>query len=77
MEVFCMKDQDYNMKEAMKLANTDAGKQLLALLQDQQRDTLESAMAQAQAGNYEAVKKTMSAALASPEVQRLIKQMRG
>lgn len=72
-----MKEQDYTVAEAMKLANTDAGKQLLALLQSQQRETLDAAMSQAQAGNYDAVKKTMSAALSSPEVQRLLKQMRG
>jgi hypothetical protein len=34
-------------------------------------------MNQAQAGNYDAIKQTMSAALSSPEVQRLLKQMRG
>lgn len=72
-----MKDQEYTIAEAMKLANTDAGKQLLALLQSQQQDALDTAMSQAQAGNYEAIKKTMSAALTSPEVQRLLRQMRG
>ncbi len=72
-----MKDQERTVAEAMRLANTDAGKQLLALLKSQQPDALETAMNQAQAGNYDAIKQTMSAALTSPEVQRLLKQMRG
>ena len=72
-----MKDQDYTVAEAMRLANTDAGKQLLALLKSQQSGALETAMSQAQEGNYDAIKRTMSAALSSPEVQRLLKQMRG
>ena len=72
-----MKDQERTVAEAMRLANTDAGKQLLALLKSQQPDALEAAMNQAQAGNYDAIKQTMSAALSSPEVQRLLKQMRG
>lgn len=77
MEVFWMKDQERTVAEAMRLANTDAGKQLLALLKSQQPGALETAMNQAQAGNYDAIKQTMSAALSSPEVQRLLKQMRG
>lgn len=72
-----MKDQERTVAEAMRLANTDAGKQLLALLKSQQPGALETAMNQAQTGNYDAIKQTMSAALSSPEVQRLLKQMRG
>ena len=38
-----MKDQERTVAEAMRLANTDAGKQLLALLKSQQPDALEAA----------------------------------
>jgi hypothetical protein len=76
-EVYFVQDQENAMVKAMKLANSDAGKELLKILQQSQPDALQSAMNQAASGNYEAIQKTMSAALSSPEVQRILRQMRG
>ena len=65
----------FSMQEAMRLAQSDAGKQLLALLQTTQGDQLQTAMDQAKAGDYSNVKKTLQALLADQQAQTLLKQM--
>lgn len=67
----------FSMQDAMKLAQSDAGKQLYALLQQQNAQQLQDAMDDAAAGNYEQVKNTMTSLLASPEVRELLKKMGG
>lgn len=64
-----------NMKEAMKLANSDAGRQLYELLKRTQGQQLQSAMDQAASGNYEEVKRTLSSLLADPEARKLLSKM--
>lgn len=63
--------------DVMQLAQSDAGQQLLALLKQQKSDTLKQAMDQAAEGNYEDMKKTLSAFMASGQAQELLKQLRG
>lgn len=67
---------DISMEQAIKFAQSDAGKQLFALLQRSKGDRLQSAMDQAAAGDYEQVKKTMNELLASQQAQELIKKLR-
>ena len=64
-----------NMKEAMKLANSDAGRQLYELLKRTQGQQLQSAMDQAASGHYEEVKRTLSSLLADPEARKLLSKM--
>lgn len=64
------------LEEMLKLAGTPQGQTLLSMLQ-QQGKTMETAIAQAQAGNFTQVQQTMSEFLASPAGQELMKQMRG
>lgn len=68
---------NFSMQEALRLAKSDAGQQLLALLQQKNGSELQQAMDQAAAGDYEKVSKTLSAFLASPEAQALMKQLGG
>ena len=68
---------DFSIQDAMKLAKSDAGKQLFALLQQRQSDTLNSAMKQAASGDYQQVKKTVSELTADPEIKALLEQLRG
>ena len=68
---------DFSINDAMKLAQTPAGKQLFAQLQAQNAAALEQAMAQAANGDYEKVKLTMSALLKDPTIQALLRQMGG
>lgn len=68
---------NFSIKEARRLAESPAGKQLISQLQNTGGDQLRNAVDQAAAGNYEAVKKTLAPLLASPEIQELLKQLGG
>lgn len=72
-----MQDQSgFSMEEAMKLAASPQGQALLAMLQQQHGAALETAMAQAQAGNYEQLKQSLSGFLETPAGKALLKQLR-
>ena len=66
---------DFSMQKAMRLAQSDAGKQLFALLQATQGEQLQTAMDQAKAGDYSNVKKTLQALLSDQQAQELLKQI--
>lgn len=66
-----------NMSDLMKLAQSPAGKQLLAMLQNTNDGSLENAVKQASAGNMAEAKNALSSLLSSPQVQALLKQMEG
>ena len=68
---------NFSMEEALRIARSDAGKELYALLQKQNSAALQQAMADASAGNMGAVKKTLESLMASEEVRQLIKKMGG
>lgn len=65
----------FSMDDARRLAQTDAGKKLLALLQSQNSPQLQRAMEQASSGNYSQLKDTLGSLVASPEAQALLKQL--
>lgn len=67
---------DDSRKQAMAFAQSDAGRQLLAMLQRTHGQQLQTAMEQASAGNYDAVKKTLSSLMRDPEAKRLLDSMR-
>ena len=64
------------LQEAMKLAQSDTGRQLYALLQKTQGQQLQSAMEQASSGNYDAAKKALDSMLSDPQARELLKKMR-
>ena len=68
---------NFSIDEAMRLANSPAGKQLMALLQQQPKETLNTAADKAAAGDLNAAKATLSALLSSKEAQALMNQLRG
>lgn len=65
-----------DLSQAARLASSDAGQALLANLQAQHGDTLEAAIAQAQAGDYTQVQKTITALLKTPQGKALLQQLR-
>lgn len=69
------KEPDWN--EAMRFAQSPAGKQLLTLLQQQGGDQLRSAMDKAAAGDYTQAKKAISDFLTTPEAKALLEQLGG
>lgn len=68
---------EFSLQDARKLAESDAGQQLFALLQTIQGDKLKAAMDQAAAGNMEQVKKAVQELMASGQAKALIEKMRG
>ena len=71
------KIQDFSMDEVMRLAKSPAGKQLIAMLQQQNNGQLQQAMTQAKSGDYANASKTVSDMLSSPEAQNLLKELGG
>ena len=69
--------QDFSIKEAQRLANSPAGKELIGLLQRGDSAAMQRAMDLAAAGDYAAAGKTLNALLSSPEAQALIQQLGG
>ena len=71
------KFQDFSMDEVMRVAKSPAGKQLMAMLQQNDNGQLQQAVAQAKGGDYANAGKTLSALLSSPEAQKLLKELGG
>lgn len=70
------KQENFSMQDAMRLANSSAGKELLALLKENSDGTVEQARKQAEQGDFGQVKKTLSALMQNPKVQELLEEMR-
>lgn len=69
--------QGFSMQDAQRLAQSEDGQRLLELLQRSDPQRLQQAMAQAASGDYDEMKKTMTALLASPEAKALLKRLGG
>ena len=69
--------QNFSMQEALRLANSDAGQRLLALLQQSDSKKLHQAADEAASGNYDQAKQTLAFLLKNDEVQKLLKQLEG
>lgn len=67
---------DISPEQIQKLAESDAGKQLFALLQQTQGEQLKTAMDRAAAGDYAMAKKAMASMMHSPQAMALLKQLR-
>lgn len=65
----------YDMTELMRLAQSPAGQQLIALLQRSGGTKLQSAVSSASAGNYDAAREALSSLLSTAEAQALLKQL--
>ena len=67
--------QTPNISELIRLAQTPAGQQLIALLQQQDSAQLQQAIAYAVSGDYNRAKAALSKLLSSPEAQALLKEL--
>lgn len=67
--------EDFSMQEALRLAKSPAGQQLLAMLRRADSDKLRQAMEQASAGDYAQAKATMDQLLSSDEAKKLLDQL--
>ncbi len=65
----------FSMEDAMRLAGTPAGKQLLNLLRSSRDVDMNAARKAVEAGDIEQAKKSLSSLLQSPDVQSLLREM--
>ena len=64
-----------DMGELLRLAQTPAGQQLIAMLQSSGGDRLSNAISKAAAGEYQQAKEVLSEILSSPDAKELLKQL--
>ena len=64
-----------SMQEILRLANSPAGKQLIAMMQQQGGNELQKAMAKAAAGDYTQVKQSIETMMSDPKAQQLLKEL--
>ncbi len=70
-----MQNKNDSIREALRLAETPAGQQLIAFIKASGGTGLEQARKHAANGDMEQAKQSLSAILSSPRVQQLIKEM--
>lgn len=72
-----MQNNQDMIRQAMRLAQTPAGQQLIRMLQASNDTQLQNVMNNAASGDYASAKKVLSELLNNPEAQKLISQMGG
>ena len=71
------KSQDFSTEDIMRLAQSPAGQQLIALLRQGDTAKLQQAVTQAQSGDYTNASQTLNDLLSSPQAQKLLNQLGG
>lgn len=77
MEHYSDDFRDFDMQQAMALAQTDAAKQLFAMLQDSHSPQLQSAMTQAAAGDMTEARKMLQELMSAEPTRSLLQQLMG
>ena len=68
---------DLPIEKIKELSASPQGQALLSQLQNQKSKELEEAVTQAQAGNFEQVKRSVTEFLQTPAGQEMMRQLRG
>ena len=63
------------MQEVLRLAASPTGQKLIAMLQQQGGNEVQSAMEQASAGDYTQAKRIIEALMKDPQAQKLLKDL--
>ncbi len=66
---------DYSIQEALRLAKSDTGQQLLQLLKSDHSNAAQQAMAQAQKGDIAQAQQALKAFLSDPQAQALLRRL--
>lgn len=69
------KPDNFSMQDAMRLANSPAGKELIAALRSSGGSDLTQAQQAVAKGDYESAKQSLSQILKSPQIQAILKEM--
>lgn len=66
---------NFSMQEAMRLAQSEAGQQLFALLREQNSSAIDQAMTMAAAGDYTQAKQALASLMSSPQIRAMLEQI--
>lgn len=69
--------EGFSMQEALRMAKSPAGQQLIELLKNADTETVQAAMKHANTGDYSQAKLSLSALLQSDEAKNLLRQLGG
>lgn len=72
-----MQNKQDAMREAMRMAQTVEGQQLIRILQNSREIDMQAALQKAAAGDFDSAKQAISAAMNNPEVQKLLQKLGG
>lgn len=67
--------EEFSMQDAMRLANTDIGKQLITMFKNQHSDQVHTVMDSMAKGDMERTKQALAAFMADPRTQALLSQL--
>ena len=67
--------KNFSPEDAIKLAKTPEGQQLIEMLKKTNTAAIQNAMKQASAGNMDKVRQTLESLLNTPEIQKLLHQL--
>lgn len=69
------KPSSFSIQEAMRIASTPQGQQLIAALKKNSGNDLENALRKAQTGDYTEARKAITSLMDTPEIKALLKQL--
>lgn len=72
-----MQDNSFSMADAMRLAASPAGQQLISILQQKDDTKVKSAMNLAAFGDYQQAKQILSELMTDPEARKILEQLGG
>lgn len=67
--------KDFSLEEAMRLAGTKTGRQLLQMLRSEHGQAMQAAAETAKAGDIEKTRQALSAFLSDPKTKALLQQL--
>lgn len=70
------KYEDFSMQEAMRLAQSDTGRQLLQMLQSGHGDAARHALEQAKNGDLQQAQQALRGFLSDPKAQALLRKLK-
>ena len=68
-------NRDFSVEDAMRVANSPAGQQLLAMLRSQDKGQLQKILDQVSHGDYQNASSALNSMLTSPEAQALLRKL--
>ena len=69
------KFENFDIREAQRLANSDVGKQLMAMLQSKHAGQMQKVMDSMKAGDVEQAKQALSTFMADEQTKELLKRL--